>query len=284
MRALSLVVIATLLLAGCGKPATISPTTQDPAVKADGKPGDPSSAGAAPAVAAPMLAYAYTEAIEAPSARLAPLMERHRALCQAAGPARCQVTAAEFSTADGIAAGMLTLRAAPDWLAQFRSGLDQDARGAGGGVIRSEVATEDLTHEIIDTDAALKAKGALRDRLEALIASRPGKLADLLDTEKELARVQGEIDAAQSTLAVMRERVQTSTLTVQYQAQGEGDSGGAKLRRAVRGAWTLSLETVAAMVTVLSILAPVALLGGGVAAIVFWVRRRAFKKKVAADV
>lgn len=80
----------------------------------------------------------------------------------------------------------------------------------------------------MDGEARLRAQTALRDRLQKLLAERPGKLAELLEVERELARVQGEIDSAQSTLAVMKTRVATSALTLRYES-------GAVTRPA--GAW-----------------------------------------------
>ena len=94
--------------------------------------------------------------------------------------------------------------------------------------------SEDLTRQIVDTEAAVRARTALRDRLQAILATRPGKLSDLLEVEKELARVQGELDATQSELAVMRTRVVTSLLTITY-------SSGASLM-APRGAMRLAPE------------------------------------------
>ena len=94
--------------------------------------------------------------------------------------------------------------------------VEAGSRSAGGRVTDRATATEDLTRAIIDTEAGLRAKRALRDRLQNLLATRHGALSDLLEVESELARVQSEIDSTTSTLAVMRTRVVMSTLTVRY--------------------------------------------------------------------
>jgi hypothetical protein len=231
-------------------------------------------ANAQPSATAPMLAYTYQEDVRAPGDRLFALMDRQKAACASAGWARCQITAAEFSRTNGLVSGSLTLAAEPSWLAAFREALEQEARAAGGRIVRSAVSTEDLTRETTDADAMLKAKLTLRDRLLALIASRPGKLADLLDAERELARVQGEIDAAQSELAVMRGRVQTSTLTINYMSEGSGDGGLDMVGQAIRNSVDISEKALAVLITILAALLPFGLAGGAVWAIWAAVRRR----------
>ena len=110
------------------------------------------------------------------------------------------------------------MRGDPVWLDRFRGGLETDAERVGGKVRVSGTDTEDLTRQVIDTEAAVRAKTVLRDRLQQMLKTRSGKLPELLETEQELARVQGEIDAARSELSVMRARVQTSELRLEYRS------------------------------------------------------------------
>jgi Domain of unknown function (DUF4349) len=114
--------------------------------------------------------------------------------------------------------GYLSLRGEPQWLRGFRGGLEAQADAAGGRITAETTNTEDLTRQIVDTEARQRAQTALRDRLQRLLDNRPGRLADLLEVERELARVQGELDALQSGLAVMRTRVAMSELTLNYQS------------------------------------------------------------------
>jgi hypothetical protein len=205
-----------LALAGCEQ------ASKDKAMMADvalGYEAPTERAAAAPASAnAPMMAYAYEEAMWAPTDRVKPLMEADQKLCVAAGLATCQVVTVRQTQNGPDAKATLELRATPAWIAKLRGQLEGDLKAAGGHMLRSEVTSEDLTRSIVDGEARLRAQVTLRDRLQTLLAQRPGKLGDLLDVERELARVQGEIDSAQSTLAVMRTRVATSTLTLTYQS------------------------------------------------------------------
>ncbi len=293
---------AALLLAGCSEAAQdvsresapASPEMATPsgpvAQRLEARPaadadvaGATAGAAAAPApltaASVPLLAYVYTAAIEAPAKAVRPLAQRHEAACANAGPQVCQVTAVNVGAEgrDSVTAE-LTLRARPDWLRRFRNGLEGDARGAGGRVTGSGTETEDLTRAIVDTEARLRAQTALRDRLEKLLAERPGKLEDVLKVEQELARVQGEIDAMASGLAVMRTRVQTSTLTVSYRSAGVAAPDGvwAPLGSALRDALRNVVLGLAGLVTLLSWLLPfIALVAGGVW---LWLRLRPRRK------
>jgi hypothetical protein len=168
-----------------------------------------------------MLAYSYNYQIQAAADRARTLMARHRSACQAAGPTQCQVTSANQAASDEDAFnGSLVMRATPSWLDRFRAGIEGDAASVGGRVVSATTESEDLTRSIVDTEATVRAQIALRDRLQQLLTTRQGELSDLLEVERELARVQGEIDARQSELAVMRTRVATSTITLSYGSRG----------------------------------------------------------------
>lgn len=165
------------------------------------------------------LAYTYALGLEIPSQRLSAVMDRHVQACQAAGPRLCQLINSNRSgDPDSYMEGYVSIRGEPNWLNTFKSGMAQQADEAGGRIISENTTSEDLTRQIVDTEARLRAQTALRDRLQELLRSRPGRLADLLEVERELARVQGEIDAVQSALAVMRTRVSMSELTLTYRS------------------------------------------------------------------
>ena len=256
-------VLSALLLAGCKpKPAYDGQaqiaTEEVAAAKGPARPAAPMPASA------PMLAYDYNYELRAPAEQVRPLLARHEQACRAAGPAVCQVLAADTQSDGDEASGTLKLRAVEAWTARFRGGLEADARSAGGRVERSAVATEDLTRSIVDTGAALRAKTLLRDRLEKLLAERPGKLSDLLDLETEIAKVQGEIDAGQSELAVMNDRVAMSTLTVNYSADGRllGRRATEPLSNALEDFFGHAIAALAMLIALLSYLLPLLVIAG----------------------
>ncbi|MBL8556989.1 MAG: DUF4349 domain-containing protein [Phenylobacterium sp.] len=235
-------------------------------------PAEPGGAGPVRVPAGlPMLAYSYAYGLSAPNQQVDGLRRRHEQACAKAGPTVCQVVSTSIADrGNGAISGNLSMRAAPAWLKGFRDGLDGDARSAGGRVETSDVTSEDLSREIVDTEAQLRAKTTLRDRLQALLAGRPGKLADLLEVERELARVQGEIDSAQSQLTMMRGRVAMSEITIQYRSRDVVSSDvRSPLSRSLGGFFAVVAASLAAMIDIFAVVAPWAVLLG----VVLWLFR-----------
>ncbi len=165
------------------------------------------------------LAYSYAMGLEVPSDRLSAVMDRHIEACQSAGPRLCQLIGSNrYGDPQSQMNGNVSLRGEPAWLQTFMGGINAEAEQAGGRLVSRSVNSEDLTRQIVDTEARQRALTSLRDRLQALLRSRPGRLSDLLEVERELARVQGELDAIASSLAVMRTRVSMSQLDLTYQS------------------------------------------------------------------
>jgi hypothetical protein len=168
-----------------------------------------------------MIAYSYSMGLELPAKQVIPVRDAHVKACTAAGPARCQLlgTSSNAVGKDEVAAE-LRLRGEPKWLEGFRATIQADADKADGRLVTNSISSEDLTRQMVDTEATLRAQTKLRDRLTDLLSRHQGKLADLLEVERELARVQGEIDARTSELNVMRTRIAMSDLTIGYQSEG----------------------------------------------------------------
>ncbi|MDP2259097.1 MAG: DUF4349 domain-containing protein [Caulobacter sp.] len=290
--------LALVFVAGCGGPADnaaggSSRAFKDPSYEVsadaaasatDAAAASPASApGASPAatvpVGAPMLAYSYRYGIETPAGKVRELAARHEAACAAAGPALCQVTSSSVDeTGEDSLMARLELRAAPAWLKRFRNDLAGDAKAAGGRVTSSNVSSEDLSRQIVDTEARLRAMTTLRDRLQALLADRPGKLSDLVEIERELARVQGDIDSTTSQLAVMRGRVAMSEVTLNYRSRDMLAPSG--VWSPLVGAFTdfigIVAFTLAAMVRLVAWLLPWVLVGGGL----IWLFRKRLPKRL----
>lgn len=222
-------------------------------------PGEPSG----PVVgAAPMLAYVYGVTLEVPSRGVRPIMTTHEQACLTAGPRVCQVINSSVNAnGEDSVFGQVTLRAEPRWLETFRKGLEGQAKEAGGRVREESVSSEDLTRQIVDTTARLNAQKTLRDRLQQILRTRPGRLADLLETERELARVQGEIDSAESQLAVMRERVAMSILNLGYQSKPSAVTGGAfaPVTDALTEFFSIVMQGIGVIIRLIALLIPVAL-------------------------
>ena len=167
-----------------------------------------------------MMAYRYNYGISLPAPSVEPVMRTHMERCLEAGPSKCQVLSASSQDhSEDYSSAYLSLRAAPGWLDDFRTGLEASLESSDGRVTNSSVSAEDLTRRIFDADARLKAQTALRDRLLNLLETRDAKLQELLSVERELARVQAEIESATAQLKTLRQRVSMSVMDIRYESR-----------------------------------------------------------------
>jgi hypothetical protein len=180
---------------------------------------DPGGGGGQPAPPGQMMAYTYGWTFAVPTANMEGLLATHKKLCEDAGPAKCYVV---NSTITGIgqnteyANGSLSLRASEDWVRTFEGGVETGLKPFDATLDSNSKTGEDLTVEIVDGTARLNSMKTMRDRLQELLRDRPGRLSDLLEIERELARVQADIDARESVLAALKLRVAMSSLTLAY--------------------------------------------------------------------
>lgn len=286
-------------IAGCGQPAAersysdnavdmelVAP--QEAAADAAAPTAAPATPDGAPptaAVQAASIAYVYRYGLELPADRAPELMSRHEQACVAAGPAVCQVIGSQSSRygRDELTA-RLEIRATPTFLTAFRAGLAGDAEAAGGRVAMAATDSEDLTRALVDTEARMRALSTLRDRLQQLLATRSAPLEQLLATERELARVQGELDAARSTLEVMRTRVATSRLIIDYSAEGRlaPDSAFRPVTEALDSALAVFMTVVGALILFLAGALPFLLLGAPLVWLLLRWRTRRREQRLAA--
>jgi hypothetical protein len=231
------------------------------------------------------LAYTYAVGIELPGERLSAVMDTHVQACEAAGPRLCQLVGSNRSgDPEAYLEGYVSLRAEPQWLSRFMAGLETQADQAGGRIQSQSRNSEDLTRQIVDTEARLNALTTLRGRLQQLLRSRPGRLSDLLEVERELARVQTEIDSIQSSLAVMRTRVAMSELTLSYRSAPRpvGSDTFEPLRQAFAGflgvvvsGFAVILYIIAGLIPLLAVAVPI------IWGILAWLRRRRARRAAA---
>ena len=113
-----------------------------------------------------------------------------------------------------------------------------DLKGLGR-VEQEQQGGEEVTSQVVDLDARLKNSRETETQLMDILRSRTGKVADVLEVEKEMARVRGEIETMQAEQKQLRERVDFGSiglnLSEEYQAQiGSGPwMAGRQIRNAL---------------------------------------------------
>lgn len=215
--------------------ADIAEASSAPVDADTGSSQDENSIEADAAVAAPQIAYRYALGFRLPAAAIKPLQERHGDLCEARGPSQCRIISMDQSDTDGdYAYGTLQIAVAADNARKFAKELEASSGSVDGTLVSSSIAGEDLSKQIIDTQATLRARTLLRDRLMDILRERKGTVAELVEAERSVAQVNQEIDQAQSWLNEMRGRVAFSQMTISYES-GSRISGG--FGEPVRDAW-----------------------------------------------
>ncbi len=127
--------------------------------------------------------------------------------------------------------------------------------------------TEDVGEEFVDISARVANARRLEERLVSLLATRTGKLEDVLAVERELARVREEIDRYEGRLRYLRSRVAMSTLTVMVHEPEplvSGSPGTNVVGEAFRDAWRNFVHFIAWFIASLGWLVPLALIAWGV--------------------
>jgi anti-sigma factor RsiW len=115
--------------------------------------------------------------------------------------------------------------------AQFDAAL-ADLR-ALGRVAQEQQSSEEVTSQVVDLDARLKNSRETEAQLAEILRTRTGKVGDVLEVEREMARVRGEIESMEAEQKQLRDRVAFSAvdlnLSEEYQAQlGDGPVGASR--------------------------------------------------------
>jgi hypothetical protein len=95
-----------------------------------------------------------------------------------------------------------------------------------GRVGQEQQGGEEVTSQVVDLEARLKNARETETQLTDILRSRTGKIADVLDVEKEMARVRGEIEIMQAEQKQLRERVDFSSIDLNLSEEYEAQIGG----------------------------------------------------------
>lgn len=149
-----------------------------------------------------------------------------------------------------------------------------------GQVVEDTQGSEDVTDQIVDLDARLGSARATEQRLTELLRNRTGKLSDVLEVERELARVRLDIERldAEKTNTARRVTYATITLNIAEERKAGLDASplslATRIRIAAADGLESALESVAWTVLFLLRTGPTLILWSVVVAVVWLVLRR----------
>lgn len=134
-----------------------------------------------------------------------------------------------------------------------------------GRVEHSATTAEDVGEEFTDLRARVGNSRRLEERLVTLLATRTGKLEDVLAVERELARVRGEIEQMEGRLRYLGARVAASTIHVRLSEKAPlvSEPGRSVLGEAFKAAWRNFVGLVSGAIASLGVVVPLVLVAWG---------------------
>jgi hypothetical protein len=150
-----------------------------------------------------------------------------------------------------------------------------------GRVEQEQQGGEEVTSQVVDLDARLKNARETETQLTDILRSRTGKIGDVLEVEKEMARVRGEIEGMEAEQKQLRNRIAFASidliLTEEYQAQlGGGTSSSARqIRNALVDGYHAAVDGLLSVCVFLLSVGPSLFLWG---LILFWPARWAWRR------
>jgi hypothetical protein len=160
--------------------------------------------------------------------------------------------------------------------------LDETVRSLRslGHVADESQSGEDVTEQVRDIEARLKNSRNTEQRLADVLRNRTGRVADILEVEREIARVREEIERMDAQRLNLERRVEYSTVTVQVteRRQATLDLGPMPIRTQLGNAFVdgvkAAYETALSALMWLLRVAPVLLLW---TALLWWPARIVFR-------
>jgi len=192
----------------------------------------------------------------------------------ACNAAECDVleSAIEHSDDQQPARAMLDVRVPPAKLDAFLAKVT-----ALGSVGEHRIAAEDKTDEVLDIEARLKNMADYRDNLRRMMATPHAKLSELIEVERELTRVQADIDSLASRRKALANLTEKVRVTLQIVARPSVIERGtwAPVTHAFLRAGHVLAGSLATLVEVAVALLPwLLVLAGLIAAFKAWRRKR----------
>lgn len=268
-KCLVLTAYCTLFLAACSQ-STDSATDTEAISAAAGSSvasemaapvsGEPSLAAPLPA-AMPKLAYVYGLVFELAPNDVGKLMRRHADLCEQQGPSSCRIVGMDLTgdTERKDVAGKLQLAVAAPHARALTALLEKEADGLGAEQTATTIGSEEVSKTLVDTEARIRAREELRDRLTEVLRTRKGSVKELVEAERQVAAVNEEIDQAKSWLAETRGRVAFSRMDIDYRAAaGVGDSFTAPVAAAWGSLGAIMGVVMAVLLVLGAVLVPIA--------------------------
>jgi len=170
----------------------------------------------------------------------------------------------------GRRGGSLTVRVPADRFASVVAALKRL-----GTVTNEAVSTQDVTKAYTDLETRLRVKRDAAARVQAILNTRTARLADVLEAERELARLTEEIEQMEGERRFYDQQIALSTITIEIHEPSPllGSGPLQPIREALHESLQVLVASLAALIYVVVFLAPWLVIAAVVWRIVRRVRR-----------
>jgi hypothetical protein len=152
--------------------------------------------------------------------------------------------------------GTLTARVPAEQFKAAMGGLK-----ALGKVLSENTATQDVTKAYTDLETRLRVKRETSERLREILRGKTARLSDVLEVERELARVTEEIEGLEGERRFYDQQIAMSSIALSLAEPEAVVSAGAfdPIVKALKGSLEILSISVAALIAVVVFVAPWAL-------------------------
>lgn len=150
------------------------------------------------------------------------------------------IEASRYRAEDGTQHGRVAMRVPPQ-----RVGGLLDAVRRLGTVVSEETKGEDITEQFFDLEIRLRNAKAAEKRLVELLGKKTGKLGDVLEVERELTRVRGEVESMEARKRNMELLTGMTTIVVELSEPHRAVPAGRRVWEPVRTAFGDALAILA---------------------------------------
>ncbi len=198
------------------------------------------------------VAVSHKVVVEVAEAEMQKAWESVSGLCASL---RCEVITSSIADRafDVPPKATLSLRLAPDDLKKLF-----DQLGRSGRVVSHTIDSVDKTSEVIDTEAQIKNLTGFRDSLRTMLARQSGSVKDLIEVERELTKVQSELDSRVIARRVLANETEKVLINISFEVAKSRLQTGAfgPLATAWNAAGEVLAVSVAALLTLVVAVLP----------------------------
>jgi len=242
---------------------------------------------------APRVAYSYGFRFRVPAAALASVQERHLQLCLAMGQARCRIVSMRRSETQpappardhgygggraepAAPAASLEVQVAAPLADEFGRRLTASAGEAGGETVDRQIGADDVSREMVDSEARIRTRETLIRRLSTLLETRSGNIEQAVQAERAINAAQEELDAARTWLAETRGRVAMSKIAIFYESSGAAAVAAERdpIGKALGQAGSIATQSIAIILLIVALTLPWAAIALLLWQLARWYRRR----------